>query len=182
MALGPLVGGALLERFWWGSAFLLGVPLMVLLLVVGPVLLPEYRDASAGRLDLVSVGLSLGAILPVIWGLKELARGGWSTAPVAAVAVGLAVGVAFVRRQGTLASPMLDLALFRSRTFTGTLAIMMFGGVVMAGATLMATLYLQNVAGLSTLHAGLWMLPENVAMIIASVVGPVVAAVRARRP
>jgi DHA2 family multidrug resistance protein-like MFS transporter len=74
MTLGPLVGGALLATFWWGSAFLLGVPFMALLLAAGPVLLPEHRDSAAGRLDLTSVALSLGAILPVIYGLKEIAR------------------------------------------------------------------------------------------------------------
>src|SRR5690349_477428 len=79
MTLGPLVGGALLEHFWWGSAFLLGVPFMILLIVVGPFLLPEFRDAGAGRLDLASVGLSLAAILPFIYGLKDLARHGLST-------------------------------------------------------------------------------------------------------
>ena len=80
-ALGPLVGGVLLDHFWWGSVFLLGVPAMVLLLVLGPVLLPEYRDAGAGRIDLPSVGLSLAAILPLVYGLKELARGGWQPVP-----------------------------------------------------------------------------------------------------
>src|SRR5690242_6635957 len=77
MALGPLVGGLLLDHFWWGSAFLLGVPVMLLLVAVGPWLLPEYRDENAGKLDLVSVALSLAAILPVIYGLKALARDGW---------------------------------------------------------------------------------------------------------
>src|SRR6185503_4087407 len=107
-ALGPVVGGAMLEHFWWGSVFLLGVPAMAVLLVLGPKLLPEHRDTSAGRIDLTSVGLSLGAILPVIYGLKELAKAGLaSPVPVLAIVAGLALGVTFVRRQKTIADPLL---------------------------------------------------------------------------
>ncbi|WP_433250611.1 MFS transporter [Streptosporangium sp. CA-135522] len=175
MAIGPLVGGLLLEHFWWGSAFLLGVPFMVVVLVAGPVLLPEYRDPSAGRLDPTSVALSLGTILPVIYGLKEVARNGWHPLPLAAVVVGLAVGVAFVRRQGRLADPLLDLRLFADRVFTATLAILLLGGIVMAGTTLMSTTYLQSVSGLSPLAAGLWLLPQNLVMIVALSAGPALA-------
>jgi len=175
MALGPLVGGILLEHFWWGSAFLLGVPFMVLLLVVGPVLLPEYRDTQAGRLDPVSVALSLAAILPLIYGLKELARHGFAPIPALALAMGLAVGYGFVRRQGYLRSPLLDLKLFRNRTFTVALATMLLGGVVMAGVSLMSTQYLQLVRALSPLDSGLWLLPQNVAMVAGSLLAPMLA-------
>jgi DHA2 family multidrug resistance protein-like MFS transporter len=175
MALGPLVGGVLLQNFWWGSAFLLGVPFMVLLLVVGPVLLPEYRDTNAGRLDLASVGLSLAAILPAIYGLKELARHGFSPLPTMALGIGLGVGAVFVRRQGYLRSPLLDLRLFANRTFTVALATMLFGGVVMAGATLMSTQYLQLVRGLSPLDSGVWLLPQNLAMVAGSLAAPILA-------
>jgi MFS transporter, DHA2 family, multidrug resistance protein len=175
MTLGPLVGGALLSTFWWGSAFLLGVPFMALLLVAGPVLLPEYRDASAGRLDLTSVGLSLAAILPVIYGLKEIARNGWGTAPAVAVLAGVLAGVAFVRRQRRLTSPLLDLRLFANRSFRSALATMLATGIVMAGVTLMSILYLQAVRGLSPLHAGLWLIPQNVAMAAGMMVAPALA-------
>lgn len=119
MTVGPLVGGVLLETFWWGAAFLLGVPVMVLLLVLGPVLLPESRDASAGRLDLVSVGVSLGAVLPLVYGLKDLAGHGPGPVALAAVALGLAVAVVFARRQLRLDDPLLDLRLFRHRALAG---------------------------------------------------------------
>jgi len=112
-AVGPVVGGLLLENFWWGSVFLLGTPAM-LLLVAGPVLLPECRSPQAGRLDLTSVALSLVAILPAIYGLKELARNGWQPARLS--------GVVFVRRQHRLADPLLDLRLFASRAFSTALA------------------------------------------------------------
>ncbi|GGO69058.1 MFS transporter [Nonomuraea cavernae] len=172
MALGPLVGGLLLEHFWWGSAFLLGVPFMVVLLLTGRTLLPEYRDPEAGRLDLVSVALSLGTILPIIYGLKEVARGGWQPLPLGAVVVGLVLGVVFVRRQRNLANPLLDLRLFDNRAFATTLSLLLLGGIVMAGTTLMSTMYLQMVEGLSPLRAGLWLLPQNFAMIVALALGP----------
>jgi DHA2 family multidrug resistance protein-like MFS transporter len=175
MALGPLVGGLLLEHFWWGSAFLLGVPFMVLLLVAGPILLPEYRDASAGRLDLASVALSLATILPVIYGLKEVARNGLQAPPLLAVAAGAAVGLVFVRRQRRLASPLLDLRLFGNRIFSTALAVMLLGGIVMAGTSLMSTLYLQTVAGLSPMDAGLWLIPQNVAMVLGITLAPALA-------
>ena len=175
MTVGPLVGGTLLEHFWWGSAFLLGVPFMVLLLVAGPFLLPEFKDEQGGRLDLVSVGLSLVAILPVIYGLKSLARGGVSGTAVIAVAAGLAFAVLFVRRQRRLTSPLLDLKLFANRTFSVALGVMLLGGIVMAGISLMATIYLQTVEGLSPLAAGLWLIPQNIAMIVGSVTAPKLA-------
>lgn len=175
MLLGPVVGGVMLEHFWWGSAFLLGVPVMVLLLIVGPVLLPEYKDPHAGRLDLASVVLSLATILPFIWGLKELARSGWSALPVLAIAGGVAIGVLFVRRQQRLEHPLLDLGLFRLPRFSPALGIMFASGVVMAGVSFQAALFLQVVEGLSPLQAGLWLIPSNLAMIAGLTLAPRIA-------
>ena len=98
-ALGPLLGGVLLEFFWWGSVFLLAVPVMLLLLVLGPRLLPEFRDPDAGRLDLVSAGLSVVAVLAVIFGLKEIATHGFDATPLLSIVLGLVVGAMFVQRQ-----------------------------------------------------------------------------------
>jgi DHA2 family multidrug resistance protein-like MFS transporter len=174
-AIGPLAGGAMLEHFWWGSVFLLGVPAMVLLLVVGPVLLPEYRAPGAGRLDLISVVLSLVAILPIIYGLKELAKDGWRAGPVAAVVAGCAVGVVFARRQRRLTDPLLDLRLFRSASFSaalgGLLACTLLGGAIMV----FITQYFQLVRGLSPLRAGLWMLPTVAAMTVSCQAAPLLA-------
>ncbi|RCG30188.1 MFS transporter [Sphaerisporangium album] len=173
--LGPLVGGVLLEHFWWGSAFLLGVPVMVLLLVVGPQLLPEYRDENAGRIDLASVALSLAAILPTIYGLKELARTGVHPMPVAAVVVGVAFGAVFFLRQRRLTDPLLDLRLFANRHFSTATVIGLLAGIVMAGVTLVSTLYLQTVQGLSPISAGSWLLPQNVAMVVGVMTAPALA-------
>ncbi|RVX47741.1 DHA2 family multidrug resistance protein-like MFS transporter [Nonomuraea polychroma] len=175
MTVGPLVGGLLLEHFWWGSVFLMGVPFMVLVLVAGRTLLPEYRDPNAGRMDLASVAVSLATILPVVYGLKEVARSGWQPAAAAAIAAGAAFGVMFVRRQRRLADPLLDLRLFANRPFAATLGIMLLGGVVMAGTTLMTTQYLQTVQALSPLEAGLWLVPQNIAMIAALALAPAIA-------
>jgi DHA2 family multidrug resistance protein-like MFS transporter len=174
-AVGPLVGGMLLQWFWWGSAFLLGVPVMVLLLVTAPVLLPEYRDTTAGRIDLASVGLSLATILPVIFGIKEIAKGGVATTPVLAIVAGLAVGVVFVRRQNRLASPLLDLRLFGNRTFRTAVGVMAVGAVAMGGTFLFISQYLQLVKGLSPLGAGLWLVPPTLGMIVGSMLAPAVA-------
>ena len=162
-ALGPVVGGLLLERFWWGSVFLLGVPVMVLLLTVGPVLLPEYRDTNAGRPDMSSVVLSLAAILPVIYGIKELAVHGVQTptAAIATIVVGVAVGVVFVRRQLRLADPLLDLHLFGECSFSIALSAMTLGSAALAGTSLLTSQYVQSVVGLSPAQAGLWQAPTG---------------------
>jgi DHA2 family multidrug resistance protein-like MFS transporter len=173
--IGPIVGGVLLSHFWWGSVFLIGVPAMVLLLVLGPLLLPEYRDANAGRLDLVSVALSLATILPIIYGLKELAREGWQVVPLTALVAGILVGIVFVHRQHRLSDPLLDLRLFANRAFSTTLLSMLLF-TMLAGTTMVfVAQYLQLVAQLSPLLAGLAMAPGMVAAIISFQISPLLA-------
>ncbi|MGC4756300.1 MFS transporter [Micromonospora trifolii] len=175
MAVGPVIGGVLLENFWWGSAFLLGVPVMAVLLVSAPLLLPEFRDPHPGRLDLASVALSLATILPVVYGLKELARHGWRPLPVLAIVIGLLVGVVFVRRQRRLPHPLLDVRLFANRTFTAALLLFLLNGVLMGGTFLLVSQWLQLVEGLTPLRAGLLLVPQAVAMIGATTVAPLLA-------
>lgn len=175
MALGPIVGGVLLEHFWWGAAFLIAVPVVGLLLLLAPVLLPEYLASRAGRLDFASVGLSLAAMLPVVYGIKQIAKDGLGFNPVGAIALGLVFAVVFVRRQRRLADPLLDMSLFANRSFSVALIVLLFGLVAVGGTMLLVTQYLQLVAGFSPLVAGLWMGPPALAMLAAGVTAPVVA-------
>lgn len=171
-AIGPLVGGVLLEFFGWGSVFLAAVPVMVMLLVLGPSLLPEYRDPQAGRIDLVSVVQSLVAVLAVIYGLKRIAEHGWSAADGTIMLAGLAIGVLFVRRQATLAYPLLDLGLLRQRAFAGAIAAYGLSSLAMFGVYIFVTQYLQLVLGLGPLQAGLTTLPWALAFVLGSLLSP----------
>jgi DHA2 family multidrug resistance protein-like MFS transporter len=179
-AVGPVVGGALLESFWWGSAFLIAVPVMVLLLVLGPIVLPEYRDPNAGRLDLVSAALSLVAMLAVVFGVKQIAQDGLGTLAVGSILAGVAVAVVFVRRQFRLADPMIDLRLLRIPAFSASLVVNVLAVLVVFGYFLFVAQYLQLVVGLSPLHAGLWSVPSAVAFVVGSQVAPRI--VRTVRP
>ena len=174
-AIGPLLGGVLLQYFWWGSVFLLGVPVMLLLLVLGPVLLPEFRDPQAGRLDLFSAALSLFAVLAVIYGLKQIAEHGLKWLPALSILAGLALGIAFLRRQQKLADPLIDLWLFRSPAFSASLTVYMLGTLVAFGAYIFIAQYLQLVLGLSPLQAGLATVPSMLGFIAGSMVVPVIA-------
>jgi MFS transporter, DHA2 family, multidrug resistance protein len=173
VALGPVVGGALLESFGWGAAFLIAVPVMALLLAGGRLLLPEYRDTTAGRPDLVSVALSLVAMLTIVYGVKLLSHGGDPVLSGGVVLAGLAAGAVFWRRQRGLADPVLDVTLFRNRALTGGLLVLLLCLAATAGTYLFVTRFLQGVAGLSPLAAGLWLVPSSVAMILTSLAAPV---------
>jgi DHA2 family multidrug resistance protein-like MFS transporter len=171
-AIGPVLGGILLEHFWWGSVFLLALPVMALLLVVGPVVLPEYKAPDAGRLDLVSAALSLVAILSIIFGLKQMAMDGIGPSPTAFVVIGLVVGALFVRRQLTLADPMIDLRLFRIPAFSASLMVNVLAIFVAVGYFLFVAQYLQLVLGLSPLEAGIWSVPSAIAFVVGSNLAP----------
>jgi DHA2 family multidrug resistance protein-like MFS transporter len=174
-ALGPLLGGLLLEYFWWGSVFLLGVPVMILLLVLGPILLPEYRDPKAGRLDLLSAALSAAAVLVVIYGIKRIAEHGIGWGPALSILAGLIVGMLFVRRQRKLADPLIDLRLFRLPAFNASLATYMIACFVAFGVYIFMAQYLQLVLGLSPMAAGLWTVPSMVSYVIGSMLVPMIA-------
>ncbi len=178
-AVGPLIGGLLLEYFQWGSVFLINVPLMILLLALGPKLLPEFRDPNAGRLDVISAALSLLAVLAVIYAMKKIAEGGPILLPSLIMVAGLAIGAVFLRRQKILADPLIDLQLFRSGVFSAALAVNIVGFFVAFGTFLFIAQYLQLVLGLSPLMAGLWTAPSGLAFVVGSQLAPVLAS-RAR--
>jgi MFS transporter, DHA2 family, multidrug resistance protein len=171
-AIGPLIGGLLLEHFWWGSVFLPALPVMGLLLIVGPRLLPEYRDPAAGKPDLLSVLLSLIAVLAVIYGLKQIAQEGLGTPPVLSIAAGLVLGAAFVRRQQGLGDPLIDLRLFHLPAFNGALAANTLGFFINFGIAVFIAQYLQLVAGLSPFEAGLWTLPYACSFLVGALLTP----------
>ena len=171
-AIGPVLGGVLLEFFWWGSVFLIGVPVMGLLLLLGPRTLPEYKDPEARRLDLPSAAMSLIAILAVVYGLKQIAQDGIAPLPVLAMIGGLLLGSVFVWRQLQLTSPIIDVRLFRIRAFSASLGTYLLGIFVVVGYFLFIAQYLQLVLGMSPLEAALWSLPSAVGFIVGSITAP----------
>ncbi|MDQ1179908.1 MFS transporter [Rhodococcus sp. SORGH_AS_0301] len=167
-AAGPLVGGWLLEHFWWGSVFLINVPIMIALVVVGPFTIPESKDPEPGRFDVPSAALSILAIVPVVYAIKETAAHGPHPSMIPVALVGLAAGTVFVRRQGRLAAPMIDLMLFAQRRFSTAVATNLLSVFALAGVLFFGSQYLQSVLGTSPLEAGLIMLPGTATSIVAS--------------
>jgi DHA2 family multidrug resistance protein-like MFS transporter len=174
-AIGPLLGGLLLAHFWWGSVFLLSVPVMLLLLIVAPILLPEYRDPKAGRMDLLSAAESLIGVLAIVYGIKTMAEDGWGWSSAAAIGFGLGMGTLFIRRQRRLSDPLIDLHLFRSPGFTLSLTIYMAATMIVFGPFVFIAQYLQLVLNFSPLRAALWILPSMVGFVIGSVLCPLLA-------
>ncbi|WP_029149521.1 MFS transporter [Microbacterium indicum] len=158
-ALGPLVGGALLEHFWWGSVFLINVPVMVLVVVGGAILVPESRNPNPMRIDLASVVLSFLAIVPVVYGIKQLAHADLGPATWAGILVGGAAGWGFVRRQRRLEQPLVDVALFANPAFSGAMAANVIAIFAGTGLLFFYSQYLQLVRRFSPLQAGLGELP-----------------------
>lgn len=165
-ALGPIVGGVLLEHFWWGSVFLLAVPVLVPLLIAAPLLLPESRDPNPGRIDLISIVLSMAAMIPVVYAIKAFAVGGPTLAAVAGALGGIVMGALFVRRQQRAATPMLDMTLFRRGSFSGAILVNLFSVIALVGFLYYVSQHLQLVMGLSPISAGLALVPGMITMIV----------------
>ncbi|MEU6070883.1 MULTISPECIES: MFS transporter [Streptomyces] len=168
IALGSVMSGVLVEHFWWGSVFLVNLPAMALLLVLGPFLLPESKNPNPGRFDWPSVPLSMAAVLPVIYGLKEIPSEGWEPRYGASIAVGLLFTALFVRRQRTAASPLIPSALFRGHGFTPAVVLTLISAFGMMGSAIFTTQYLQSVLGKSPLEAALWSLLPSVFIGVAA--------------
>ncbi|MFG3286807.1 MFS transporter [Streptomyces sp. NPDC048111] len=165
IALGSVLSGIMLEHLWWGSVFLINVPAMLLLLVLVPVLVPEFKDPEPGRFDLLSVPLSMGAVLPMVYGLKELAANGFSTTSAACVAAGLVLGVVFVRRQLTRRDAMISRTLFLpGRGFGAAISLNTIAAFAMMGSAYFTTQYLQSVLDMSSLRAALWSVAPSLAI------------------
>ncbi len=175
IALGSVMGGLLLERFWWGSVFLVNVPAMVLLLILVPVLVPEFKDPAPGRFDLLSVPLSMAAVLPVTYGMKEIAAdSAVSAESLLSIAAGVVVGWFFVRRQRTRGDAMISPELFRHRVFGAGISVNTVAAFGMMGSTYFTTQYLQGVLGKSPLEAALWSIAPS---LVIGAAGPLATAV-----
>jgi DHA2 family multidrug resistance protein-like MFS transporter len=170
---GPVFGGLILAHFWWGAVFLINVPVMLMLLALGPILLPEFRDPNAGRMDLVSAALSVIAVLGVIYGVKRLAEDGFALLPIASIVVGLVVGAIFFRRESRLADPLIDVSLFSTPAFSAALATNVLGLFMVLGSFLFITQYLQLVMLMDPLRAGMWMAPSGIVFALGSMAAPI---------
>ena len=166
-ALGPIVGGFLLEHFDWGSVFLIAVPVLIPLLVAAPLLVPESRDPHPGRIDIVSIVLSMAAMIPVVYAIKSLAVDGPSVTVGGWALLGIVMGCLFVRRQLRSDIPMLDMALFRRGSFSGAILVNLLSVVALVGFLYFVSQHLQLVLGLSPMIAGAALVPGMLAMIVA---------------
>ena len=166
-ALGPIAGGFLLNHFWWGSVFLLAVPVLLAFLVAAPLILPESKDPHPGPVDPLSIVLAVLTMAPVVYGIKSLATGGSVLHGVLFMAVGALCGLLFARQQVAKDYPMLDLRFFRSPRFSGGLSVNMVSNVALFGFLFFFTQYLQLVNGTDPMTSGLLMVPGLVLSILA---------------
>ncbi|GGY12269.1 MFS transporter [Streptomyces minutiscleroticus] len=169
-AVGPVVGGFLLEHFWWGSVFLINLPVMAVLVLVGARTLPESRDPDPGPWDPASVALSLVGMVGVVYAIKEAAAHGFAWATLGAGLAGAAALYGFVRRQLTIPAPLLDMRLFRERGFSGAVLADLLTVLGMSGLVFFLSQYLQLVQGRQPLEAGLAELPAAVGAVASGLV------------
>jgi len=169
-AAGPILGGWLLEHFWWGSVFLMAVPVSIAVLIAAPLLLPESRNAEPGPADWGGVALSFLAMFPFVYGVKRFAEHGLSPIAVAAVLAGGVAGWLFVRRQRRLEHPLIDVDLFRLRRFSASIATNFTIVFALISSLFLLTQYLQLVLGHSPMRAGLLLLPGMAVSIAAGLV------------
>lgn len=166
-ALGPIVGGFLLEHFAWGSVFLIAVPVLIPLLIAAPLLVPESRDPAPGKIDPISIVLSMATMIPVVYAIKAVAVDGITVFAVLWALLGVAMGWMFVRRQLRAKTPMLDMALFRRGSFSGAILVNLLSVVALVGFLYFVPQHLQLILGLSPMMAGLALVPGMLAVIVA---------------
>ncbi|WP_257668077.1 MFS transporter [Parapedobacter tibetensis] len=165
-AIGPVVGGIILEFYWWGAVFLVAIPIMILLLILGPFLLPEFKHPDPGKMDLISALMSLAAILSVVFGIKVAVKEGLHFQPVFFILLGILIGWLFIRRQQRLDNPLIDLKLFDNRKFSTSLSLNLLAAFMLFGMFLFIAQYFQLVMDFSAFEAGLWGISSGVGFII----------------
>ncbi|WP_080796275.1 MFS transporter [Corynebacterium pacaense] len=169
-ALGPIVGGFLLEHFYWGSVFLMAVPVMLPLLALAPRLIPESRDPNPAPVDRTSVVYIISTMGPLVFAIKRLATSGVDLVVLACIALSIVAGTSFVRRQLGRGNPMLDVRLFTRPTFTGAVLANLLSVFSLVGFLYFVSQHLQLVSGHSPMTAGLMLVPSLVITIIAGLV------------
>ncbi|MEU5916430.1 MFS transporter [Streptomyces sp. NPDC047141] len=172
-ATGPVLGGFLVENYWWGSVFLINIPLMALILPLGRRLLPESRGAADGPWDVLGALMAAGGVLGCVLGVKRAGAGDPLLAlPTAGpLLLGAALLVLFVRRQKRRPHPLIDMRLFSRAAFTTSVGCIVIGMLALVGLELIAVQYLQLVLGLSPLETGLRLLPLTFAAMAAGATG-----------
>jgi DHA2 family multidrug resistance protein-like MFS transporter len=171
-ALGPVLGGVLLQHFWWGSVFLPNVAAMGLLLAIGPRTLPRSCDPSGARLDPASAVLATSAVLAGVYGITRGAERGLGLVEAGSILVGVLIAGTFVLRQRRLNEPLVDLRLFRAPAFSSALGANCVAAFVAIGIELFTAQYLQLVLGMSPFEAGLWSLPSAAGIVAGSIAAP----------
>lgn len=161
-AVGPIVGGWVIETFSWQAAFLMNIPVMVLLLILGSWLLPESRNPALHKIDLPSLALSFVGMIGTVYAIKTLTGGKDVPLGIAALIVGLFAILLFVRRQLTLTTPLLEVRLFSVRYFRGAVVGDLLSIFAMVGALVALVQHLQLVLGLNSFQASLWLIPQAV--------------------
>lgn len=174
-AVGPIVGGALLEAFSWHAAFLFNVPVMVVAIAAGLWLLPESRSARPGRIDAAGVTLAVTGMVALVFGVKDLGKHGPTVVSIGALVIGALVLTTFVRRCLRQADPMLEVRLFEGRAFRAGVLTALTTSTAMAALLLLGAQWLQLVRGFSPLEAGVALLPMAVGGIVGSPLAPAVA-------
>jgi EmrB/QacA subfamily drug resistance transporter len=167
VVLGPLAGGFLLDHFWWGSVFIVNVPIAAGAIIAARLLVPESRDPNAERVDWTGAILSVVGLVCLVTAIIEAPNGGWTSPHVTAlVSVAVTTLVAFAVWEGRVEHPMLDLRLFRNRRFTAASVTITLVFFALFGFVFLSTQYLQFVLGYTPFDAGLRTLPFAAAMIV----------------
>ncbi|WP_237224204.1 MFS transporter [Rothia nasisuis] len=179
-ALGPILGGFLLEHFYWGSVFLMAVPVLLPLLVLGPWLIPNSKDPAPGAIDPLSILLIMATMTPFVYAIKHFAHEGFDLLTVLLLVIAASAGFIFTRRQLARANPMLDVRLFTNKQFTGAVLTNLMAIFSLVGFLYFASQHLQLVSGHSPFSAALLLLPGLVLTVIAGLV--VVYIVKAVKP